>query len=154
MDKTNVMRLLDAAKIAYEGRDYDPAIVDGEGVAAVLQEDPDQVLKTLVCVSDKKEHLVFCIPVNEELNLKKAAKTSGSKAVELIPLKELLPLTGYLHGGCSPIGLKKKFPVYLDETIQLYDYIFVSAGRRGYQIKIAPNDLIAYCQAKCADLTR
>ncbi|MBQ4182297.1 MAG: aminoacyl-tRNA deacylase, partial [Bacilli bacterium] len=126
MDKTNVMRLLDAAKIEYVEKTYDAELTDGESIAKILGEDPECVLKTLVTVSDKKEYFVFCVPVNGTLNLKEAAKAVGAKSIAMIHQKELLPLTGYVHGGCSPIGLKKPFPVTIDETAQLFDRVYVS----------------------------
>jgi Cys-tRNA(Pro)/Cys-tRNA(Cys) deacylase len=153
MDKTNVMRLLDAAGIVYEEKTYDPEIVDGVSVANAVKKDPDAVFKTLVTQDDKKSHFVFCVPVRASLNLKKAAKAVGAKSIAMIPQKELLPLTGYVHGGCSPVGLKKPFPVAIDETAMLFDTIYVSGGRRGFQIGIAPQDLASYCKAIFADLT-
>ncbi len=140
-EKTNVMRLLEAANLPYLEKEYDPEVVDGRSVASVLGQDPDCVFKTLVTQNQKKEHFVFCVPVNCELDLKKAAKAARAKSIEMIPQKELLPLTGYVHGGCSPIGLKKSFPVIVDETAQLFDVVFVSGGRRGFQIGISPFDL-------------
>lgn len=154
MIKTNVMRLLDAKKIAYIPHEYDEGIVDGVGVAKALGEDPECVFKTLVTENDKKDHFVFIIPVAQELDLKKAAKASNSKSIEMIPLKELLPLTGYLHGGCSPIGLKKPFPVFVDETSLVFVKIFISGGKRGFQVEIGINDLLNYCGAKALDLIR
>ncbi len=140
-EKTNVMRLLEAANLPYLEKEYDPEVVDGRSVASVLGQDPDCVFKTLVTQNQKKEHFVFCVPVNCELDLKKAAKAVRAKSIEMIPQKELLPLTGYVHGGCSPIGLKKSFPVIVDETAQLFEMVFVSGGRRGFQIGISPFDL-------------
>jgi Cys-tRNA(Pro)/Cys-tRNA(Cys) deacylase len=154
MEKTNVMRLLDQAKIAYIPHDYDPEIVDGVGVATALGQNPEAVFKSLICENEKKEHFVFDIPVAQELDLKKAAKAAGSKSMEMIPLKELLPLTGYVHGGCSPIGLKKPFPVYMDETAQLFDNVCISAGKRGYQVELSPLDLQNYTHLVFADLVR
>ncbi|MBP5091426.1 MAG: Cys-tRNA(Pro) deacylase [Bacilli bacterium] len=152
MDKTNVMRLLEAAKINYTERVYDPELTDGESIAQTLGEDPESVFKTLVTVSDKKEYFVFCVPVNGSLNLKKAAKAVGAKSIAMIHQKELLPLTGYIHGGCSPIGLKKPFPVTIDETARLFDSICVSGGRKGFQVALSPADLASYCKAKFVDL--
>lgn len=152
MDKTNVMRLLDAAKIEYVERTYDAELTDGESIAKILGEDPECVLKTLVTVSDKKEYFVFCVPVNGTLNLKKAAKAVGAKSIAMIHQKELLPLTGYVHGGCSPIGLKKPFPVTIDETAQLFDRVYVSGGRKGFQIGLSPTDLKEYCNANFCDI--
>ena len=154
MEKTNVMRLLDVAGIAYTSHEYDPEAVDGMEVASLLGEDPECVYKTLICVNPKGEHFVFCVPVMGELDLKKAAKACGSKAIELIKQKELLPLTGYVHGGCSPIGLKKPFPVYIEETAQLFDYVYVSGGRRGHQVQLSPADLASYCKAAFVDLMK
>ncbi len=154
MEKTNVMRLLDVAKIGYVPHEYDPDAVDGQAIASLLGEDPECVYKTLVCVNPKGEHFVFCVPVMGELDLKKAAKASASKAIEMIRQKELLPLTGYVHGGCSPIGLKKPFPVYIEETAQLFDTINISGGRRGYQVQLNPIELSSYCGAVFADLMK
>ncbi len=153
MEKTNVMRLLDAKSIPYEAREYDPEITSGPLVAAALGEDPDTVFKTLVTEGPKKEHFVFVIPVNAELDLKKAAKAARVKSIAMIPQKELLPLTGYIHGGCSPFGMKKPFPTFLDETAELFPNIFVSAGRRGYQVGISPSDIVSQIGASFADLT-
>ena len=153
MEKTNVMRLLDAKSIPYEAREYDPEITSGPLVAAALGEDPDTVFKTLVTEGPKKEHFVFVIPVNAELDLKKAAKAARVKSIAMIPQKELLPLTGYIHGGCSPFGMKKPFSTFLDETAELFPSIFVSAGRRGYQVGISPSDIISQSGASFADLT-
>ena len=147
------MRLLDAKSIPYEAREYDPEITSGPLVAAALGEDPDTVFKTLVTEGPKKEHFVFVIPVNAELDLKKAAKAARVKSIAMIPQKELLPLTGYIHGGCSPFGMKKPFPTFLDETAELFPNIFVSAGRRGYQVGISPSDIISQIGASFADLT-
>ena len=154
MEKTNVMRLLDVAGIRYTPHAYDPDAVDGQAIARLLGEDPECVYKTLVCVNQKGEHFVFCVPVMGELDLKKAAKASGSKSIEMIHQKELLPLTGYVHGGCSPIGLKKPFPVYIEETAQIFDEIYISGGRRGYQVQLSPLELASYCKASFADLLK
>ena len=149
---TNVIRLLTAAKIAHEVREYDPEAADGQTVAKELGEDPDSVFKSLVAENENHEHFIFEVPVDQELDLKKAAKATGSKWIKLIPQKELLPLTGYVHGGCSPIGLKKRMPCYMDETAFLFDKIFISAGRRGTQVGLSPNDLKAFVQANVVDL--
>lgn len=149
---TNVIRLLTGAKIAHEVREYDPEAVDGQTVAKELGEDPDSVFKSLVAENENHEHFIFEVPVDQELDLKKAAKATGSKWIKLIPQKELLPLTGYVHGGCSPIGLKKLMPCYMDETAFLFDKIFISAGRRGMQVGLSPNDLKAFVQANVVDL--
>jgi ybaK/ebsC protein len=153
MVKTNVMRLLESAHVPFTGHEYDEEIIDGVSVASALHEEPDRVFKTLIARSDKGTLYAFDVPVAAELDLKKAAKAVGAKSIEMIHLKELLPLTGYVHGGCSPIGLKKPYPVYLDETAQLWDTIFVSGGKRGFQIEIAPTDLARFCQASFVPLT-
>ncbi len=154
-EKTNVMRLLDAAGIAYEAREYEVDEQDLSGVhaAQLLGEDVDSVFKTLVLKGEKNGYLVCCIPVAEELDLKKAAKVAGDKKVEMIPMKDLLPVTGYIRGGCSPIGMKKKFPTYIEETAVLFDRIAVSGGMRGAQIFLEPEALRAYTQATFASLT-
>ena len=153
-EKTNVMRLLDAAELPYSVHCYlDTDAVSGVDVAAVLGEDPDCVFKTLVTVGKSGEHYVFVIPVASELDLRKAAKASGEKNIEMIKSKELLPLTGYIHGGCSPIGMKKSFATFVDETAQLFDTILFSAGKIGYQIEMDPNDLLMLVQFQYADLT-
>ena len=153
LDKTNAMRKLDAMKISYREHTYtDTDAISGVEVAALGQE-PDKVFKTLVTQGKSKNYYVFMVPVAEELDLKKAAKAVGEKSIEMIKSKDLLPLTGYVHGGCSPIGMKKPFPTYLDETAQLYDEIGVSAGQRGCQILLAPDDLIHYVNCTVCDLT-
>lgn len=146
------MRLLDVAQIPYTPHEYDPEIVDGLSVASKLGQNPERVFKSLVCVNEKKEYSIFEVPVALELDLKKAAKASHSKSIEMIHLKELLPLTGYVHGGCSPIGLKKPLPVYIDETAQLFDTIFISGGKRGFQVELSPSDLQGYTQGIFVDL--
>jgi len=154
MVKTNVMRLLDAAKIPYRTAEYeyDESDLNGMHAAEGIGMPPEQVFKTLVAKGEKRGHLVFCIPVCCELDLKKAAKAAGDKKVELIPVKDLLPLTGYIRGGCSPIGMKKPFPTHMDETAQLYDEIAVSAGSRGCQIILSPEALGDYCKIAFEDL--
>lgn len=149
MTKTNVMRLLDAAGVHYRTAEYeyDESDLSGKHAAEQLDLPAEQVFKTLVARGDKTGPVVFCIPVLDELDLRRAAAVSGNKKVELIHLKELLPLTGYLRGGCSPIGMKKKFPTYIDETCILFDEIAVSAGARGKQIILSPDDLISYTAA-------
>lgn len=154
MSKTNAIRIVESNNINYEAISYeiDEDDLSGETVAKKVGVDPDTVFKTLVCVGDKNSHYVFCIPVTTELNLKKAASASGNKKVEMIPLKELLPLTGYIRGGCSPVGMKKLFPTYIDETAQLFDSVFISAGVRGMQMKLNPNDLLKIINGSYADL--
>ena len=140
--KTNVMRLLDQAKIPYQTFCYaDTDALSGTEVAAVLAQNPDQVFKTLVTVGKTGTHYVFVIPVNRELNLKKAAKAVGDKSVDMIKSKELLPLTGYIHGGCSPIGMKKPFTTVLHSSAKDFETILFSAGKIGYQVQVAPKDL-------------
>ena len=153
-EKTNVMRLLEQKKLPYTPHDYlATGAVSGVEVAAALGEPPERVFKTLVTTGASGGHYVFVIPVAEELDLKKAAKAVGEKSIAMLPQKELLPLTGYIHGGCSPIGMKKPFPTFLDETAQLYDEIGVSAGCRGCQILLAPDALIDYVNMSLCDLT-
>ncbi len=153
MEKTNVMRLLDVHKIEYAAHEYDENIVDGKGVASILREDPECVFKSLVCMDERHNLFMFVVPVVGELNLKKAAKAAGSKSIAMIKSKDLLPLTGYIHGGCSPIGLKKPMPIFIDETAQIFDTIFVSGGKRGYQIELSPLALRDFVKATFAPLT-
>ena len=152
-DKTNAMRLLDAKKIPYESFSYPPEITDGEAVAARLGEDARTVFKTLVTVSGKGEYAVFCVPVCASLDLKLAAKAAGVKSIAMIKQRELEPLTGYIHGGCSPVGMKKRFKTFIDKSAQNFPQIYVSAGRVGRQIKLSPRDLAAYVGAVFAPLT-
>lgn len=151
-DKTNVMRLLDKAKIEYTPHFYDGEIVDGVGIAEALGEDVNSTFKTLVTVSDKGEHFVFVIPVAENLDLKKAAKTVGVKSIAMIKQKELLPLTGYIHGGCSPIGMKKRFKTVFHETAQNFEKIYFSAGKVGCQVEIETTKAIDYIGAFYGDI--
>jgi Cys-tRNA(Pro)/Cys-tRNA(Cys) deacylase len=152
-DKTNVMRVLEGKKITYTSHSYNPdATMTGEEIAGILGEEPEKVFKTLVTQGKSGAYYVFVVPVKAELDLKKAAKASGEKAVSMIKQKELLPLTGYVHGGCSPIGMKKQFPTFIHETASQYDKIFVSAGKVGYQIELAPNDLISVSGCNIADI--
>lgn len=153
-EKTNVMRLLDAAGISYSHYCYaDTGAVSGVEVAAVLGEDPEQVFKTLVTRGRTGQLYVFVIPVAEELDLKKAAHAAGEKSIEMIKSRELLPLTGYIHGGCSPIGMKKQYPTFIDETVELLDTFLFSAGKIGYQVEVAPEDLRRVVDYQTADLT-
>ncbi len=152
-EKTNVMRVLDGKKIEYESHAYRPdTTMSGEEIAGILGEDPERVFKTLVTQGKSGAYYVFVIPVREELDLKKAAKVCGEKAVSMIKQKELLPLTGYVHGGCSPVGMKKQFPTFLHETAMLYDRIFVSAGKVGFQIELAPADLVSVVGCHTGDV--
>jgi len=141
MEKTNAIRLLEAEKIGYSVYSYDSLETDGEKVALLVGKHVDMVFKTLVTVGSDNNHYVFMIPVNCTLDLKKAAKSVGVKSISMIALKELLPLTGYIHGGCSPIGMKKKFVTVVNDTALLFDRICFSAGKRGLQIEANPEDL-------------
>lgn len=154
MNKTNAMRLLEQAGIEFETKEYDVDENDlsGESVAKKVGLDPDSVFKTLVARGDKKGIAVFCIPVTGELDLKKAAKATGDKKIEMVHVKELLGLTGYIRGGCSPVGMKKAYPTFIDETSILFDKIAVSAGVRGAQIILAPEKLKDYVNAEIIDL--
>lgn len=152
-EKTNVMRVLDGKKIPYESHAYRPdATMSGEEIAGILGEDPAKVFKTLVTQGKSGAYYVFVVPVMGELDLKKAAKAAGEKAVSMIKQKELLPLTGYVHGGCSPIGMKKAFPTFLHATATRYEKVFVSAGKVGFQIELSPADLIAVTGCSVADI--
>jgi len=154
MSKTNAVRILESNKIAHTTHDYEVDENDQSGitVADKICADPDTVFKTLVATGDKNSINVFCIPVTSELNLKKAAAASGNKKIELLKVKDLLPVTGYIRGGCSPIGMKKNFPTYLDETAQIFETIYVSAGVRGTQVRISPADLKVITKASFSDL--
>ena len=152
-EKTNVMRVLEAKKVPYQSHNYlDSGAISGTEVAKALGQNPDAVFKTLVTVSKSKKYYVFLVPVEKELDLKKAASCVGEKKIEMLKAKELLPLTGYIHGGCSPIGMKKRFPTYIHATCQDFPFIYVSAGVRGLQAKLAPADLIRVCQAQVCEL--
>ncbi len=154
IEKTNVMRLLDSKKIPYTMHYYgDTDAVSGTEVAAVLGEAPEKVFKTLVTVGRSKHHYVFIIPVKEELDLKKAADASEEKNIEMIKAKELLPLTGYIHGGCSPVGMKKQFPTFMDESALLLDTVCVSAGKIGYQVELSTDALSEMIPLHFAELT-
>ena len=153
MDKTNVMRILDQKRIKYQSYYYgDTSAVSGVEVASALKQNFGQVFKTLVTVSKSKRNYVFMIPVNEELNLKKAAKSVGEKAISMLPSKELFPLTGYVHGGCSPIGMKKQFPVVIDQSAKEFSTIIFSAGKIGYQVEVSVLDLENLLLCRFADI--
>lgn len=153
-EKTNVMRILDQKKVPYQGRCYASiGAVSGLEVAEALGENPDQVFKTLVTAGKTGNHYVFVIPVAKELDLKKAAKAVGEKSIEMIKAKELLPLTGYIHGGCSPVGMKKFFRTTIDSSAEQCSTFFVSAGKVGYQVELAPKDLAKVIRYGTADLT-
>ena len=152
-DKTNVMRVLDSKKIAYESHSYEPdATMSGTEIAAILGEDAKKVFKTLVTQAKSGAYYVFVVPVEEELDLKKAAKAANEKSISMLKQKDLLPLTGYVHGGCSPIGMKKQFKTFIHETAASYDRIFVSGGKVGYQIELNPEDLIRLVRSESADI--
>lgn len=156
MTVTNAMRLLKQAGIEFDTSTYevDESDLSGVHLAEVLGVDVDCVFKTLVTRSDKRNIYVFCIPAAQELDLKKCASAVGEKKIEMTQVKELLGLTGYIRGGCSPVGMKKKFPTVFDETAQLFDRIYVSAGQRGIQMIVDPMRLAEYVEAKFADVTK
>ena len=152
-EKTNVMRVLEQKKIAYQGHTYEPdATKTGREIALLLGQDPSRVFKTLVTAGKPARYYVFVIPVESELDLKKAAAAAGEKSVSMIPQKELLPLTGYIHGGCSPIGMKKFFPTTVDLRAQACPTIMFSAGKIGYQVELAPEELGKLTPFQYADL--
>lgn len=154
MAKTIAIRMLEAQKIPFATHDYewDENNLDAVSVAEKVGAEVESVFKTLVTIGDKNGYNVFCIPANFELDLKKAAKVSGNKSIRMLKVKDLLAVTGYIRGGCTPIGMKKKFPVYIEETAELFDEIYISAGVRGTQIKLSPQDLqkmvdAVFCEA-------
>ena len=153
MEKTNVMRILDQKKIPYIPHNYDNRTTDGMTVAALIGSDPASVFKTLVTVGASKRNYVFVIPVCRELDLKKAAKAVGEKSIAMIRQAELLPLTGYIHGGCSPVGMKKQFRTVLDESARELPRMLVSAGKIGAQVELAPADLAALVRAEFVPVT-
>lgn len=155
MNKTNAVRLLEAAGISFKTAEYEADESDLSGVhaAEMLGQPVEQVFKTLVLKGDKSGYFVCCIPVAMELDLKKAAKVSGNKKCEMLHVKDLLGVTGYVRGGCSPVGMKKKFPTYIDETALLFEEIAVSAGVRGMQVIVAPKALGDFINAEFADIT-
>lgn len=141
-EKTNVMRIFDSKKLIYKSYNYqDTDAISGVEVATVLNQNPAQVFKTLVTTSNSKKNYVFLVPVKEELDLKKAAKVVGEKSVEMLKSKELLPLTGYIHGGCSPIGMKKQFKTIIDSSASSFETIIFSGGKIGYQVEISLKEL-------------
>ena len=154
MTKTNALRILDANSVHYETAEYEfsPEEIDAVSVARKINADPEQVFKTLVARGDKTGITVFVIPGNFTLDLKKAANSSKNKKVEMIKEKELLPLTGYIKGGCTAIGMKKNYPVYIDESAQLWEKIYVSAGARGMQVCLDPEELRKLAGAEYVDL--
>ncbi len=155
MQKTNVMRILEQKHIAYEAHSYPhgDGPVDGNTVAELIGRDPARVFKTLVARSASRSCCVFVIPVGKELDLKKAACAAGEKSVAMLHLSELTPTTGYVRGGCSPVGMKKQFPTYIDRSAYTLESVIVSAGKIGFQVELAPSDLAALVQAQFHDLT-
>ena len=152
-EKTNVMRFLDQKKIPYQMHDYTGSgAIAGEEVARVLGENPDEVFKTLVTVGKSKQNYVFIVPVNKELNLKKAASAVGEKSIEMIKSKDLLGLTGYVHGGCSPIGMKKQFPTVVHNTAEAMENILFSGGKIGVQVELKTEDFKKIINIKFADI--
>jgi len=154
MTKTNAVRLLEVAGVRFTLREYDVSDggISGVAVAEKIGQEPERVFKTLVTEGKNTGLNVFVIPCNTELNLKKAAQAACDKYIEMIKSRELEPKTGYIHGGCSPIGMKKRFPTFIDETAQLYDTIYISGGRIGLQVEIAPMDLASITAASFLDL--
>ncbi len=152
-EKTNVMRLLDGKKIKYSSYNYvDSGVISGTDVAKVLNQDPERVFKTLVTESSSKKNYVFLVPVEKELDLKKAAKAVGEKSISMIKSKDLLPLTGYIHGGCSPIGMKKQFVTVIHETAESFDTILFSGGKIGYQVELPLDELKKIIRFELADI--
>ena len=155
-EKTNVMRILEQKKLAFSTHTYpheEGVAVDGLTVALSLGQDPESVFKTLVARGASKGIYVFCIPVGDSLDLKKAAKAVGEKSIEMVAVKEINALTGYVRGGCSPVGMKKQYPTVFHETAEIVDTIMVSAGKIGYQVELAPADLIELVGGSLADVT-
>ena len=155
-EKTNVMRLLDQKKVKYTGPHYEApnGAVDGVSVAAAVGKDVSQVFKTLVTRGASKKNYVFVVPVAMELDLKAAAKAAGEKSIEMIRQAELLPLTGYVHGGCSPLGMKKQFPTFIDASAQEQETMMVSAGKIGAQVELKPDDLATLARARFAPIAK
>lgn len=152
-EKTNVMRVLEQKKVPYQSHSYTPdATLTGVDIAGILGVDPDFVFKTLVTRGKTGQYYVFVVPVAAELNLKKAAKASGEKSIEMIKQKELLPLTGYVHGGCSPVGMKKAFATFIHETASALPRMYVSAGKVGFQVELSPQDLAQTVGCGFADI--
>ena len=156
ISKTNAMRILETNQITYQVKEYPHGkdAVEGKEVARLLNQDPEAVFKTLVTQANTKEYLVFAIPVAYELDLKKAAKAANVKSLEMIPVKQITPITGYVRGGCSPIGMKKQFRTFFHETLILFDEIMFSAGKIGLQCIVAPKDILALLDAQTCDLVK
>ncbi|MBS8265460.1 Cys-tRNA(Pro) deacylase [Mesobacillus boroniphilus] len=154
--KTNAMRILDTQKVLYEILTYDSkdGKIDGVAVAGKIGRDPSQVYKTLVAVGASKNVYVFVIPVEAELDMKKAAREAGEKNVEMLPVKDIQKFTGYIRGGCSPVGMKKNYPTFLDSSAQALETIIVSAGKIGFQVELAPDQLISAADGKYAQLSK
>lgn len=154
--KTNALRMLDKAKIPYSIKEYeyDEEHLDGRHVASQVDMDPNAIFKTLVLHDHHNEHLVCCVPVLEEIDLKKLAKLAGRKSVEMIHQKDLLSVTGYMRGGCSPVGMKKQFPTYIDESILKVDEVAFSAGKRGYQMIVNVQQILTYLNVEVGDITQ
>lgn len=152
MEKTNVMRLLGQKKIPYEAHSYDSSVTEGTKVAELVGKPQEHTFKTLVTESNTKEHFVFVIPVAESLDLKKAARAVGVKAIAMIKQKDLLPLTGYIHGGCSPVGMKKQFKTVIHKSAESLETFCVSAGKVGYQVEVSPLQLAELVHAQFADI--
>ena len=154
--KTNALRMLDKAKIPYSIKEYeyDEEHLDGRHVASQVDMDPNAIFKTLVLHDHHNEHLVCCVPVLEEIDLKKLAKLAGRKSVEIIHQKDLLSVTGYIRGGCSPVGMKKQFPTYIDESILKVDEVAFSAGKRGYQMIVNVQQILTYLNVEVGDIIR
>ena len=155
MKKTNAMRILESENINFEIIEYSTKDgIGGVDVAEKLGEDKNRVFKTLVTEAKDGEHYVFVVPVSSELDLKKAAKASDSKKIEMIPQKKLLPLTGYVHGGCSPVGMKKSFKTFIDSSAEDLDFFYVSGGKVGMQIKVNPKELISALDGEFSDIKK
>ncbi|MCB8569166.1 Cys-tRNA(Pro) deacylase [Faecalibacillus faecis] len=154
--KTNALRMLDKAKIPYSIKEYeyDEEHLDGRHVASQVDMDPNAIFKTLVLHDHHNEHLVCCVPVLEEIDLKKLAKLAGRKSVEMIHQKDLLSVMGYIRGGCSPVGMKKQFPTYIDESILKVDEVAFSAGKRGYQMIVNVQQILTYLNVEVGDIIR
>lgn len=155
MKKTNAMRILESENINFEIIEYSTKDgIGGVDVAEKLGEDKNRVFKTLVTEAKDGEHFVFVVPVSSELDLKKAAKVSNSKKIEMIPQRKLLPLTGYVHGGCSPVGMKKSFRTFIDSSAEDFDFFYVSGGKVGMQIKVNPRELISVIDGEFSDIKK
>lgn len=153
-EKTNVMRVLEQKKVPYDSYSYiNTDAISGSEVAKALNQNPEQVFKTLVTIGHSKTNYVFLVPVEKELDLKKAAKAVGEKSIQMIPAKELLPLTGYIHGGCSPIGMKKQFQTTIHTTAETFSTIIFSAGKIGYQVEVSLSDLQKVIRFQLNDIT-